>query len=271
MSRGTASDRVLAHISPHPDDEALGSPSVLLALRQNGWKVVNLVVSMGRPQQRERRSGEAVLAAKVAGFELRTPLPPIGLSGTDDLEKGFDRTRSEVLTLLEECKPAIVVAPSPHDGHHAHELVGSAVLSAIEASGQHPRLWLWGLWADLPFPTIFAGFGEDLMSRAQETIQCYVGEIERNDYSVLLSSRARANAILGAERVFGYGHQSDTAFEYADVLTECELTSRGWVLGSGRLFDAMFEPGEFTREQEIGWWLESASPQERRRRSGGVS
>lgn len=259
------SSRVLAHLSPHPDDEALGSPSVLFALQESGWRIVNFVATMGRPGERERRSREAACAADVAGFELRTPHQPVGLSSRDDLELGFERIRSEVSCLLGELRPSVVVAPSPHDGHHAHELVGRAALEALRSFEDRPRLWLWGIWADVPFPTIYAPFDEPTMRRAQAAIQCYAGEIERNDYSSLFSSRARAQAILGVERVFGYGSTRTGCAPYADLLMECLPTAGGWKLGKGRLLDPPSEPAACIAENDIGWWLESTSPHAQRR------
>ncbi|MCY3617581.1 MAG: PIG-L family deacetylase [Acidimicrobiaceae bacterium] len=270
MRLSSTATRVLAHISPHPDDEALGSPGVLLALQRTGWRVVNFVVTMGRPEHRERRSREAACAARTAGFELRTPREPIGLSSADDLSLGFDRVRSEVRSLLDELRPAIVVAPSPHDGHHGHEMVGRAVLSALRNSEVRPRLWLWGLWADLPFPTIYAPFDDAIMERVQQTIRCYTGEVDRNDYATLLLSRARTRAILGVERVFGYGQERVSCAPYADLLTECLPDPGGWLLGSARLLRPPSEPAACATEQDIRWWLESTSPHDRRRRLGQV-
>ena len=59
-------------------------------------------------------------------------------------------------------------SPSPHDGHHEHQRVGRAARDAVHARREAtpPRLWLWGLWADLPWPTLYHGFDEPLMERA---------------------------------------------------------------------------------------------------------
>ncbi len=271
MGTNGDSTQILTHISPHPDDEALGSPGVLFALRQSGWRVVNFIATMGRPEDRRRRSREAACAAYVSGFELRTPHIPVPLSSVDDLNVGFDRVRLEVRSLFDELRPALVVAPSPHDSHHAHELVGRAVVSALQNSNDRPRLWFWGLWDDLPFPTIYAPFDDMAMEQVQKTIQCYTGEIDRNDYSALVSSRARAKAILGVERVFGFGRERISCAPYADLLMECLPKPGGWMLGKGRVFNPPNEPDSCAAEQDIGWWLDSLSPHEQRRRLGQTS
>lgn len=266
MRGSDGSSRILAHISPHPDDEVLGSPSVLCALRESGWRIVNFVATMGRPGDRRRRSMEAACAADVAGFELRTPRRPVGLSSADDLDAGLHRVRAEVRDLVDELRPSIVVAPSPHDGHHAHELMGRAVLAALQGVENRPRLWLWGIWGDLPFPTIYAPFDESMMRRVQQAIRCYAGEISRNDYLTMFSSRARTQAVLGAERVFGYGSERVCRTPYADLLMECLPEPGGWMLGKGRVFDPLTEPAVCAAEQNIEWWLASTSPHAQRRR-----
>jgi LmbE family N-acetylglucosaminyl deacetylase len=234
-------------------------------MRRAGWRVINFVVTMGRPEHQERRRSEATCAAHEAGFELRTPAAPIAISAADDLHAGLERTRSELREFFADLQPAIVVAPSPHDGHHAHELVGHAVVAALGHVESRPRLWLWGLWADLPFPTIYAPYDDDLMDEAQSMIRCYAGEVARNDYSRLLDSRAQAYSILGAERVFGYGRSGHGCTRYADLLLECLPLGDRWLLGEARVLQPAAEPVEGVGTQDIGWWLESPSPHERRR------
>src|SRR5581483_1293741 len=77
--------RSVLHVAPHPDDELLGAGATLMALRDAGWRVVNLACSLGRPEHAARRRAELVEACRLAGFELRIPpqLPPIGRD--DDL------------------------------------------------------------------------------------------------------------------------------------------------------------------------------------------
>src|SRR5215207_1561983 len=112
---------VVVHVSPHPDDEALGAPATLLLLRRAGWDVVNLVASLGRPGQHARRRDEALHGAGRAGFELVLP---------DERALG-DR----IASLLREREPSVVVSPWPHDGHPSHEAAASATADALASSG----------------------------------------------------------------------------------------------------------------------------------------
>jgi LmbE family N-acetylglucosaminyl deacetylase len=69
--------RVVLHVAPHPDDELLGAPAHLMALRDAGWRVVNVAVSLGRPGDRVRRRAEVGEACRRAGFELVVLDPPV--------------------------------------------------------------------------------------------------------------------------------------------------------------------------------------------------
>ena len=60
-------------------------PATLMALRDAGWRVVNLACGLGRPAQHQRRRAEVEEACRRAGFELLPCEPPLPLSAGDDL------------------------------------------------------------------------------------------------------------------------------------------------------------------------------------------
>jgi LmbE family N-acetylglucosaminyl deacetylase len=246
------------HLAPHPDDEAIGAGATLLALRAAGHRVVNLAVTLGRPEQEARRRREVETACERAGFELLVHRPDRDLTAT-------------VATAIDELRIDLLVAPSPHDGHHEHERVGRAARDAVHARREAtpPRLWLWGLWADLPWPTLYHGFDEPLMQRTIHVLEAHEGELERNDYRALVRARATANRVLGAERVFGWGAGARPQ-PYAELLTEVVLSGEQWLTRGARELD----PNEPLREAPaegasraipIAWWLNEPSFTDRTR------
>lgn len=255
-----ASARTLLHVTPHPDDEALGCPGTLLTLQEAGWKIVNLLVGLGRDEQRERRKAEAEAAAATAGYDLVVVDPSVGISGGDDFVAAQTRLIEVVRTAIATHSPSVVVTASPHDNHHGHEVVGRATTSAVAELDDPPVLWMWGLWGDLAFPTIQTTFDRRILELAKDVLREYAGEVDRNDYVRLLERRAEVNSILGAERVFGFG-STNAGGEYADLLTECILTERGWELGSPRELVPAQEPAGAGSGRPIGWWLAADSPQ----------
>jgi LmbE family N-acetylglucosaminyl deacetylase len=237
----------LVHLSPHPDDEAVGCPGALLHLADRGWRVVNVVTSLGFPRQHERRRAETTEASARSGFEALFLDPPLDISIGDDLAAATARVAAELPGIVADCGASIVVSPSPHDVHHGHEVVGRGVQQAMAALPDTVRWWMWGVWGDLPAPNVYFGFGEPTMARAVHILEAYAGELERNDYRRLLTGKASANAVLGSERVFGFGAPAASPLPYAEVLTEVRhlggrfMASEPHQLDEGPTVDTRFD------------------------------
>lgn len=249
---------VALNVAPHPDDELLGAPATLLALREAGWRVVNFACSLGRPPEVPRRRAELEEACRRAGFELAVAGDPSEAALVEELG-----------SLVCSLAPKVVLAPSPHDRHPTHEAAGRAAVAACEAAagaahrgtstpGRAPRLWLWGLWAELAFPTLLVAFGEERLQEVCWALEAHVGELERNDYRRALRGRAMANACLGPERVFGFGTSPGGA-PYAEPLLEAGLSGGCWLAGRPRWLDPSHPLPDLGR-RDLGGWLRSPSP-----------
>lgn len=243
-------------VSPHPDDEIMGAGATLMALRDAGWRVINLACGFGRSGDVERRQRELELACRLSGFELRVPddLPPIGAG--DDLGRAQRVLAHAIAAARDATGAEALVGPSPHDGHHGHEVVGRAIRDAVELRGAPQHVLLWGLWADLPFPNLYVGFGRERLAELQRALAAHAGELARNRLDRLLEARATASAVLGPERVFGFG-TSGSQQPYAELLTALEFDGR-WRLAPARTWDPA---AGFTRRggDDIGHWLHAPS------------
>jgi LmbE family N-acetylglucosaminyl deacetylase len=190
----------VVHLAPHPDDEALAAIATLLALRDAGRRVVNVACGLGSdPARRDERRAEAEEACRRAAFELVL----------------LDGTLADALAALE---PELVIGPAPTDAHPAHAAVGEALLGCLPELGV--PVWQWSLWSDLPRPTLYVPFGEDLLARARHVLAAHAGELARTDYDALLHARGVAGRVLGAERVFGFGTAPPGDEPYAEVFCE---------------------------------------------------
>lgn len=246
------------HVSPHPDDELLGAPAALCALRDAGWRVVNLVCGLGRKDQRERRAAEAAEAARRCGFVLRVPDEPVGLSRDDDLGVGEAAVRGLVGEVLEELAPEIVVGPSPRDVQPAHEAVARAIRDALASSGgQGPSWWMWAIWGELPLPTLGVAFDRGRLGEILSALEAYEGELERNDYRTLVRGRSEMNASRAPELLFGFGSaRKREAAECAELLCEVVPRDGAWRLGAPRWLDPAV-PLAPPSDTDAGEWLQA--------------
>lgn len=250
--------RVL-HISPHPDDEVIGAPATLLGLQDAGHEIVNLAVGLGRPAQRERREAELELATRATGYETIVHEPPLGISEGDDLALAQHTLIGTLGELLDGGRFDVVISPSSHDGHHGHEAVGRAVRDALAARPDDSAVWwMWSIWADLPLPTLYVAFGEELLARILGALGAYRGEIARNDYLALVRGRAEMNRVLGAERVFGYGGAARGG-AYAELLCEVVRREGDWLACAPRTLDVADPLSGRRPELPFGWWVEATS------------
>jgi len=246
------------HLAPHPDDEILGAGATLTALREAGHDVTNLGVSLGRRAEREHRRAELEAACERLALPLEVLEPPLEISvgDGDDLDAAEARLTALLLERLGDLD--LIIAPSPHDAHPGHELVGRAAVAATAAAEVGPRLWLWGIWASLPLPTLISGFDEATLARLLEALAAHASQITRNDYESLLRAKATADAILGPERVLGYSSRRGDQ-PYAELLCEL-LPSRGdWLLGSPRVLDSV-SPLSPPTGTDAADWLTGPSP-----------
>jgi len=124
---------VVLHLSPHPDDELIGPPATLMALRDAGHTILSFFCTFGRPADAARRRAEAVEASVRAGFEFLPPEHPALISYDDDLEAAQGSLADEIERMVVERKPAILLSSSPHDRHYGHEVVARAVRDTLEA------------------------------------------------------------------------------------------------------------------------------------------
>jgi hypothetical protein len=252
--------KIVLHFAAHPDDELIGPPATLMALRDAGYRIVNVVCGLGRPEQHARRAAELDEAGRLAGFEAFVPEhPPIATSRTDDIPT----VSAEVLQLakatIAEFQPEIVVSATPHDRHPSHELVARAVRDALrEGPFDPPSWWMWGVWGDLPIPTIGTAFDHTRLEEILTALGAYRGELARNDYGLLVRGRATMNAKLGPEQLFGFGSEEIAPASYVELLTEAILVEGSWLAGTPRWLDPL-APLAPPSEIDIGDWLYAES------------
>lgn len=231
------SRRTVLHLSPHPDDEALGAPATLLGLRAAGWHVVNALASLGHEEDHVRRTAEAQEAARRSGFELVLPRTLVPISSDADPDRSGAELAGVVGDLIKRYYPALVVAPATTDAHHGHRLVGLGVERALLVAGRPITWWAWSIWSELPDPTLYVPFDGRRLDEALHVLAAYAGELDRNPYDRLVRGRSEANVVLGSERLFGFGAPVASALPFAELLTEFTPDQGRLVRAAPRLVD----------------------------------
>lgn len=216
----------------------IGAPATLMALRDAGWRVVNVACSLGRPEQAARREAELREACGLAGFELRIPERPVAISAGDDQTAAHAALLELAGEEIDELRPRIVVSPGPDDRHHGHRLVAHAVGAAI---GDRPpaalRWWTWVLWGSLPKPTLATAFDAARLEEILAALAAHRSQLARNDYRRLVRARAEMNASLAAELLFGFGAATPPGVSYVELLTEVAFADGRRLLGRPRWLD----------------------------------
>lgn len=223
-------------VSPHPDDEVLGAGATLALLASHGWRIVNLACSLGRPADHSRRRRELFDAAERIGFETVVMDPLAAISGADDPVRAEDDVANAVISLVAELSPDLVVSPHPRDRHHGHEMVGRGVRRALTQIDRELTWWMWGLWGELPNPTLYVPFDEEILRTVAHALDAHAGENARNAYDRLLPARAITATVLGTERIFGFGSPQADPAPYAELLTELSFGGV-WRTGAPRVLN----------------------------------
>ena len=196
-------------------------PATLMALRDAGWRVVNVACGLGRPAQHQRRRAEVEEACRRAGFDLVTCDPPLALSAGDDLAAAEERAgraaradARRVRTRSSSARRRRTTAITRTSSWAAPRAVRSR-----RAPGTPPPLWLWGVWADLPFPTLIVPFDRARLAEIQHALAAHESELARLPLDRMLEARAVLNAGVGEERVHGSGARGRSRRRVAELLT----------------------------------------------------
>ncbi len=232
-----------------------------MALRDAGHEVVNLALSLGRPDDHDRRRAEVEEACRRARIGLAITEPPIAMSASDDRADAEERVRWQLSMALNGAEPPdLVVGPSPHDVHQAHELTGRAIREVLASRDDPPPWWIWAIWGDLPFPTVIAVFDDERQAEIADALSAHAGEMTRADHRLHVDSRSKLTAVTAAEKVFGFGAPA-LATARAEVVTEVVREDGAWKLGVPRTLSAA-DPLARPSSRSVDSWINSPSPRD---------
>lgn len=196
--------------SPHPDDECITGALPLRFMRQNGWRVINIPITLGsNPRRQEERWVELQHACDWLGFELQE-IEPGGLSHVTASCRERDpeewESKQELLAeIIKQYKPTLVVCPNSDDGHATHIGTHHLVLDALAHEAHACWLLQTEFWRAMTHPNLLIESSENDVADLIGALSCHVGEVKRNPYHLRFTSWLADNVRRGAEIVSGAG------------------------------------------------------------------
>jgi LmbE family N-acetylglucosaminyl deacetylase len=194
--------------SPHPDDECIVGGLALRLLREAGWNVINMAVTLGgKRERRAQRLRELQNACDFLGFDLAS----LGLEKINSITRQKNHGRwlaavRQIKDVLETKKPRVIFFPHKHDGHSTHIGVHFLVLDALKKMLRSFECFVvetefWGQMAD---PNLLVESGVEDVGNLVAALACHVGEMRRNPYHARLPAWMLDN-VRRAELVGGQG------------------------------------------------------------------
>lgn len=191
--------------SPHPDDEILTGALPLRLQRELGARVINLAVTLGSALSRqEQRWQELRDACDVVGFECRRMMMPEGFDLKTGQGSAWDAVVKDLVGILDELVPDVVVLPHGEDHHPAHVATHRLVSAALKSftSGRGPVTAVeTEYWRPMAAPNLLVGLNAHDLAQLLEALSCHRGEVERNPYHLTQPPRMMDTVRRGAELV----------------------------------------------------------------------
>lgn len=183
--------KVLVVFTPHPDDAEIFCGGVILKYLAMGWTVIIVTVTSGNrghlkipPEELAKvRQTEAQNSADVAGAEL------VWLGWEDtEIEESLER-RNQIIEVIRQFKPELVLSPDPGDYHSDHQKLGELIVAASYLVGvphlqtkseacPPPKVYFYETHGGIGFtPEIWVDISEFFPTKL-EMLECHQSQLE---------------------------------------------------------------------------------------------
>lgn len=197
--------------APHPDDEVIVGGLPLRLMRERGFAVVDVAVTLG--SKVERRAGrwqELEAACAYLGFGLVAPGPG-GLEGISPEARGQDPARwsasvEATAAVLERERPQVVFLPHAADWNRTHIGVHHLVVDAMRhLPALRCQVVETEYWGAMAAPNLMVESSSADVADLVAALSLHAGEVARNAYHLRLPAWMIDNVRRGAELVGGQG------------------------------------------------------------------
>jgi LmbE family N-acetylglucosaminyl deacetylase len=206
--------------SPHPDDECIVGGLALRLLREAGWNVINVAVTLGsNKDRRPARRRELQEACGSLGFGLILPreqgLERITLKSRKQNRTHWNAAVKIIAGILAEQRPRVIFLPHEDDWHPTHVGTHFLVLDALKTLPVSFQCHVveTEFWRQMTDPDLLVELGVAEAGDLVAALACHAGEVRRNPYHARLPAWLVDNVRRGAELVGGPGRAApDFAF-----------------------------------------------------------
>jgi LmbE family N-acetylglucosaminyl deacetylase len=207
-----AADAPVALIfSPHPDDEAITGGLALRLLRECGWNVINVALTLGsKPERRAERLEELKGACGFLGFGL-LPAAPGGLEKVSvatrtNQSEFWSASVGIVADIIRQRRPRVIFFPHKRDWNSTHIGAHWLVADALrEVDGLSCYLVETEYWGQMASPNLLVEYRLEDVADLVAAVSFHAGEVRRNPYHLRLPAWLQDNARRGGELVGGQG------------------------------------------------------------------
>jgi LmbE family N-acetylglucosaminyl deacetylase len=198
--------------SPHPDDEVIIGGLPLRLLRELGWNVINVAVTLGSStKRRAERWRELRACCDYIGFGLMAArdggLEGINLQARANNAEAWQASVDCIAAVLAEQKPRAVFFPHDDDWNVTHIGTHHLVVEAMEKLGAEFNSVAveTEFWGAMDTPNLVVESSEADVVDLVTALSFHVGEVKRNPYHLRMPAWLMDNVRRGGELVGGQG------------------------------------------------------------------
>jgi N-acetylglucosamine malate deacetylase 1 len=246
--------------SPHPDDECIIGGFALRLMREAGFRIVNVAVTLGSNKERQQpRLHELKNACDYLGFELEQTAPngleKITLKTRANEPEHWDKAVKVIAASLAKIKPRAIFSPHEFDWNGTHIGTHFLAMDALKTmpAGFQTLLVETEFWGQMSSPNLMVESSVDDVADLLAALSFHVGEVQRNPYHLRMPAWLQDNVRRGAELVGGQGGVAP------DFMFATLYRVRQWKGGhvessyaSGRQISATQNPGDIVNL--ISYW-----------------
>ncbi len=228
--------------SPHPDDECIVGGLPLRLMKENGFRVINVAVTLGSHQERRQgRLKELKAACSHLGFDLLETAPDglekIKQATRDKLGSEWSQSVDCIKSILKTHLPRLILLPHQLDQNSTHMGTFCLVMDALRGLGPSFNCFIaeTEFWSPMKHPNLMVQSSVEDVGQLMAALSFHVGEVSRNPYHLRTPAWMIDNVRRGGELV---GNQGGTPpdFDFATLyhLEKWENRKRIKTLESGR-------------------------------------